>query len=140
MVKRPLSERGNPLPVHGLLSDSQQVFGYMHHPRHDSTYHSLCYTRNGAQAGFYKQRHVAVFNIVLPVEHYRVHDRQTTWNETLAFLCCFLEYKKEKKKVKIPMGNNYTPPPPPLYGMAADGLLFPISSKGSFICIIPHTG
>ena len=45
------SERGNPLPPHGLLFYMQQGFFYMHHPRQDSTYHSLCYTSRGALAG-----------------------------------------------------------------------------------------
>ena len=46
------SERGNPLPIHGLLFPiKQQGFFYMHHPRQDSTYHGLCYTSRGALAG-----------------------------------------------------------------------------------------
>ena len=39
------SEKGNP------LSDYQQGFFYMHHPRQDNTYHGLCYTNRGALAG-----------------------------------------------------------------------------------------
>ena len=45
------SERGNPLPPHGLLFpiSSKGSFICMH--RQDSTYHSLCYTSRGALAG-----------------------------------------------------------------------------------------
>ena len=37
------SERGNLLPPHRLFFPiNKQGFFYMHHPRQDSTYHSLC--------------------------------------------------------------------------------------------------
>ena len=46
------SERGNPLPPHGLLFtfNSKGSFICTIH-RQDSTYHSLCYTSRGALAG-----------------------------------------------------------------------------------------
>ena len=48
------SERGNPLPPHGLLFPiSSKGFFYIHHPT-DSiahTTHGLCYTSRGARAG-----------------------------------------------------------------------------------------
>ena len=53
MVKDHLnSERGNPLPPHGLLFlISSKVLLYAPSLRQDSTYHSLCYTSHGALAG-----------------------------------------------------------------------------------------
>ena len=46
------SERGNPLPPHGLLFlISSKVFLYAPSHRQDNTYHSLCYTSHGALAG-----------------------------------------------------------------------------------------
>ena len=46
------SERGNPLPPHGLLFpiNSKGSFICTIH-RQDDTYHSLCYTTRGALAG-----------------------------------------------------------------------------------------
>ena len=41
------SKKGNPLPHMGY---SYRLI-YMHHPRQDNTYHSLCYTSCGALAG-----------------------------------------------------------------------------------------
>ena len=43
------SERGNPLPPHGLLFP--RVLLYAPSQRQDSTYHGLCYTSRGALAG-----------------------------------------------------------------------------------------
>ena len=46
------SERGNPLPAHGLLfpiSNKGSLYAPFH--RQDSTYHGLCYTSRGALAG-----------------------------------------------------------------------------------------
>ena len=40
------SDRGNPLPPHGLL-----FLLYASSHRQDSTYHALCYTSHGALAG-----------------------------------------------------------------------------------------
>ena len=46
------SERGNPLPPHGLLfPTNSKVLLYAPSHRQDSTYHSLCYTSRGALAG-----------------------------------------------------------------------------------------
>ena len=46
------SERGIPLLPHGLLLPiSIKGFFYMHHPRQDSTHHSLCYTSHRTLAG-----------------------------------------------------------------------------------------
>ena len=46
------SERGNPLPPHGLLFPSKaRVLLYALSHRQDSTYHVLCYTSRGALAG-----------------------------------------------------------------------------------------
>ena len=51
------SERGNPLPPHGLsfprvlLYEVARVLLYESSHRQDSTYHSLCYNRHGALAG-----------------------------------------------------------------------------------------
>ena len=46
------SERGNPLPPHGLLFPINSK-GYFYAPSHrqDNTYHGLCYTSRGALAG-----------------------------------------------------------------------------------------
>ena len=46
------SERGNPLPPHGLLFPINSK-GSLYAPSHrqDNTYHSLCYTSHGALAG-----------------------------------------------------------------------------------------
>ena len=43
------SERGNPLPSHGLLFPINSK-GFLYAPSHrqDSTYHGLCYTSRGA--------------------------------------------------------------------------------------------
>ena len=46
------SERGNPLPPHGLLfpiSSKGSLYASSH--RQDNTYHDLCYTSRGALAG-----------------------------------------------------------------------------------------
>ena len=46
------SERGNPLPPHGLLFRlTARVLLYAPSHKQDSTYHSLCYTSRGALAG-----------------------------------------------------------------------------------------
>ena len=46
------SERGNPLPPHGLLIlISSKVLLYASSHRHDDTYHGLCYTSRGSLAG-----------------------------------------------------------------------------------------
>ena len=47
------SERGNPLPPHGLLFpiSSKVSFICIIPPRQDNTYHGLCYTSRGALAG-----------------------------------------------------------------------------------------
>ena len=46
------SERGNPLPPHGLLfPTNSKVLLYAPSHRQDNTYHSLCYTSRGALAG-----------------------------------------------------------------------------------------
>ena len=46
------SERGNPLPPHGLLFPiNRRVLLYAPSHRQDSTYHGLCYTSRGALAG-----------------------------------------------------------------------------------------
>ena len=47
------SERGNPLPPHGLLfliSSKGSLYASSH--RQDNTYHSICYTSRGALACF----------------------------------------------------------------------------------------
>ena len=44
------NERGNLLPPHGLLSDLQQGFFYIHHPT-DKIAHTSPYTSRGALAG-----------------------------------------------------------------------------------------
>ena len=47
------SERGNPLPPHGLLLpiSSNVCFLYAPSLRQDNTYHGLCYTSRGGLAG-----------------------------------------------------------------------------------------
>ena len=46
------SERGNPLPPHGLLFQfAARVLLYAPSHRQDSTYHGLCYTSRGVLAG-----------------------------------------------------------------------------------------
>ena len=47
------SEKGNPLPPHGLLFpiSSKGSFKYAPSHRQNSTYHGLCYTSCGALAG-----------------------------------------------------------------------------------------
>ena len=46
------SERGNPLPPHGLLFPINRKGSFIcTYHRQDSTYHSLCYTSRGALAG-----------------------------------------------------------------------------------------
>ena len=52
------SERGNPLPPHGLLFtfSSKVVFLYAPSHRQDSTYHGHCYTSRGVLAGMSTNR------------------------------------------------------------------------------------
>ena len=47
------SERGNPLPPHGLIFKiiAARVLLYASYNRQDNTYHGLCYTSRGALAG-----------------------------------------------------------------------------------------
>ena len=45
------SERGNPLPPHGLFRLEASVLLYASSHRQDNTYHSLCYTSREALAG-----------------------------------------------------------------------------------------
>ena len=46
------SEKGNPLPPHGLLfSINSKVLLYAPSHRQDNAYHGLCYTSRGALAG-----------------------------------------------------------------------------------------
>ena len=50
--KGPLSERGNPLLLHGLLfMISSRVLLYASLHRQNNTYYGLCYTSRGALAG-----------------------------------------------------------------------------------------
>ena len=52
------SERGNPLPPHGLpVPITARVLLYAPSHRQDSTYHGLCYTSRGALAGSIKGMH-----------------------------------------------------------------------------------
>ena len=50
---RSYSERGNPLPPHGLLFpiSSKGYFRYASSHRQVNTYHGLCYTSRGALVG-----------------------------------------------------------------------------------------
>ena len=52
------SERGNLLPPHGLL-----FLLYAQSHRHDSTYHGLCYTSQGALAGTGSSEYKSKFEI-----------------------------------------------------------------------------
>ena len=45
------SERGNPLPPHGIFSRLTRVILYAPSHIQDSTYHGLCYTSRGVLAG-----------------------------------------------------------------------------------------
>ena len=45
------SERGNPLPPHGLLFSIDRVLLYAPSHRQDNTYNGICYTSRGALAG-----------------------------------------------------------------------------------------
>ena len=47
------SERGNPLPPHGLLFPISSKGFLLYAPSHrqDNTYHGVCYTSRGALAG-----------------------------------------------------------------------------------------
>ena len=48
--KEALSERGNLLLPHGLFFLVSSKLFYMHHPRQDKIYQSLCYTSPGPLA------------------------------------------------------------------------------------------
>ena len=60
------SERGNPLPPHGLLFPVSSISH-----RQDSTYHSLCYTSRGALASAKKwELYLYLYVILLWYRHY----------------------------------------------------------------------
>ena len=82
------SEKGNPLPPHGLLFsiDSKGSFICTSH-RQDNTYHGLCYTSHGALAGTRNSSMgilMETFQNLLPMKYvYSNKSLQTTNNYTL---------------------------------------------------------
>ena len=109
------SERGNPLLSHGLLFPINSKGSFICViPQKDNTYHGLCYTSRGALAGTGKKEGNVFFM-----------DALNTF---------YLWLYGVRHMVKDHSDSERGNPLPP------HGLLFPISSKGSFICIIPQTG
>ena len=103
------SERGNPLPPHGLFFPiSSWVLLYASSHRQDSTDHGLYYTSHWRKEGN------VLFNDALNTFYLRLYG--------------------VRHMVKDHSDSEKGNPLPP------HRLLFPINSKGSFICTIPQTG
>ena len=101
---------------------------YMHHPTDRIyTYHSLCYTSCGALAGTRNS------SIDPPRRHFICTTPQTGFTHTTAFVTPVVEHWLEQEIA--PLIHHEGLIRRPLYG-----LLFPISSKGMFICTTPQTG
>ena len=111
-------EKGNPLLPHRLLYPiTTRVLLYAPSHRQDSTYHGLCYTSRGALAG---------------TKYILWKEGNVLFNDTLNTF--YLWLYGVRHMVKDHSDSEKGNPLPP------HRLLFPISSKGSFICTIPQTG
>ena len=107
--------------------------------RQDSIYHGLCYTSRGALAGTRLLfRYLFVLMLALlkrttGTEYIAsCFKGNVLFNDTLNTL--YLRLYNVRHMVKDHSDNERGNPLPP------HGLLLPISSKGSFICIIAQTG
>ena len=127
------SKSGNLLPLHGLLFFlKQQAIFYMHRSRQDSTYHNLCCTSCGTLAGM-KNSSMGIHkshNYIL----FSVHRKEGNILFNNALNTFYLRLYGVRHIVKDHSDSERGNPLPP------HRLLFSISSKGSFICIIPQTG
>ena len=101
-----------------------RVLLYAPSHRQDSTYHGLCYTSHGALAGT-RNREGRKEMFYLTTHSTRGGGGMSTVTSQLNIYSDVNCYHSDSKR-----GN----PLPP------HGLLFPINSKGSFICTIPQTG
>ena len=77
------SERGNPLPPHGLLFPINSNGSFICTIPQDSTYHSLCYTSCGALAG--------MRNSTMSERSYH--------EETCFIICCLITKEKEPRYI-----------------------------------------
>ena len=146
------SEKGNPLPPHRLLlSINSKVLLYAPSHRQDNTYHGLCYTSRGALAGTRNSSMVILLSgmdILVDVMFVLLAGDEAnpkqTWQQSLSFQeggvlfndalnTFYLRLYGVGHKVKDPSDSERGNPMPP------HGLLFPIDSKGSFICTIPQS-
>ena len=102
----------------------------MHHPRQDNTYHSLCYTSRGALAGTRNTQRKTPAAITWST-HFNslTKEANVLFNDTLNTF--YLQLYSIRHIVKDHSDSRRGNPLPP------HGLLFLISSKGSFICTIP---
>ena len=98
-----------------------RVILYAPSHRQDNTYHGLCYTSRGALAGTRNSSNRSTPIRIDPMTHRIISERSyhgatsrslSEWSFTICL---------------TPYNHKY-------------GLLFPISSKGSFICIIQQAG
>ena len=102
------SEKGNQLPPHGLF--------YMHYKKQDNTYHSLCYTSCGTLDRIASNLMHCHWKKIFYLMTHSTH---------------FIHSYMASNKVNDHSGNEIGNP------LLIHGLLFPVNSKGSFICTIP---
>ena len=124
------SEKGNPLPPHRLvLSINSKGSFICTIPQTGYTYHGLCYTSRGALAGtrnssmgkrYSHFQMILTFFFDIPL----TKEGNVLFNDVLNtfYLWCYRARNMEKDHSDVEIGNPLSP----------HGLLFPISSKGSF--------
>ena len=128
-----------------------RVLLYAPSHRQDNTYHGLCYTSRGALAGTRNSSMVILLSgmdILVDVMFVLLAGDEAnpkqTWQQSLSFQegnvlfndalnTFYLRLYGVGHKVKDPSDSERGNPLPP------HGLLFPIDSKGSFICTIPQS-
>ena len=140
------SERGNPLPPHGLLSDWQHGFFYMYHPT-DRIAHTTAFVtpvmehwleREIAQWVHHEgsiRRPIAPRANALTTElHLAPDDRERNVLFNDALNTFYLRLYGVRHMIKDHSDSEKGNPLPP------HRLLLSIKNKGSFICTIPQTG
>ena len=128
-----------------------RVLLYTPSHRQDNTYHGLCYTSRGALAGTVRKRMESLNVVVGPqASRQEVVPKEQLRSEIITIPVClnrkegnvlfndalntfYLRLYGVRHMVKDHSDSEKGNPLPP------HGLLFPISSKDSFICTIPQT-
>ena len=117
------SERGNPLPLHGLIFlIKQQGFFYMHHPT-DRITHTMAFVTPVMEHWLEWEIAQWVHPMKDRSDDPSHHERTLLPQSYISLPIMVKDHSTRKKHLQPPILE----------------LLFPISSKGSFICTIPQT-